>query len=75
MYKKQRNYQVKSNNQSKQQDFDSLSPFQDLNSFWKSCKCYFSNKNSYGDSQIALNKDGKVLTENIEIEKSFLFIL
>ena len=48
-YNKQRNYVVKLNNQSKQEHFDSLSPFQDSRSFWKSCKPYFSNKLLFGD--------------------------
>ena len=41
---------VKLNNQSKQEHFDSLSPFLDSKPFWKSCKLYFSNKHSFGDS-------------------------
>ena len=44
-YQKQRNYVVESNNPSKQEHFDSLDPFLDLKSFWKSCKPFFSNKN------------------------------
>ena len=48
-YNKQRNYVVKLNNQSKQEHFDSLSPFQDSRSFWKSCKPYFSNKLLFAD--------------------------
>ena len=53
-YKKQRNYVVKLNNQSKQEHFDSLNPSLDSKLFWKSCKPYFSNKCSFGDSEIAL---------------------
>ena len=51
-YKKQRNYVVKLNNQSKQEHFDSLNPFLDSKPFWKSCKPYFSNKDSFGESKI-----------------------
>ena len=40
-YQKQRNYVVESNNPSKQEHFDSLDPFLDLKSFWKSCKPFF----------------------------------
>ena len=36
-YKKQRNYVVKLNNQSKQEHFDSLNPFLDSKPFWKNC--------------------------------------
>ena len=48
-YNKQCNYVVKLNIQSKQEHFDSLSPFQDSRSFWKSCKPYFSNKLLFAD--------------------------
>ena len=70
-YKKQRNYVVKLNNQSKQDHFDSLNPFLDSKPFWKSCKPYFSNKHSFGDSKIALNENGEILTENMKIAKTF----
>ena len=70
-YKKQRNYMVKSNNQSKQEHFDSLNPFLDLKPFWKSCKPYFSKKHSFGDLKIALNENSENLTENMKIAKSF----
>ena len=62
---------VKLNNQSKQEHFDSLSPFLDSKPFWKSCKLYFSNKHLFGDSKIALNKSGEILTENLKIAKTF----
>ena len=70
-YKKQRNYAAKLNSQSKQEHFDSLNPFLDSKPFWKSFKPYFSNKHSFGDSKIALNKNSKILTENIKIAKTF----
>ena len=70
-YKIQRNYVVKLNNQSKQEHFDSLNPFLDSKPFWKSCKPYVSNKHSFGDSKIALNENGEILTENIKIAKTF----
>ena len=58
-YKKQRNYAVKINNQSKQEHFDGLNPFLDSKPS-KSCKPYFSNKHSF-----------EIVTENIKIEKNF----
>ena len=70
-YKKQRNYLVKLNNQSKQEHFDSLNSFLDSKPLWKSCKWYFSNKHSFGDSKIALNENGQILTESIKIAKTF----
>ena len=51
-YKKQGNYMVKLINQSKQEHFDSLNPFLDSKSLWKSCKPYFSIKHSFGESKI-----------------------
>ena len=58
---------VKLNIQSKQEHFDSLN----LRLFWKSCKPCFSNKHLLGDSKIALNENGEILTENIKIAKTF----
>ena len=69
-FKKQRNYVVKLN-QSKQEHFDSLNIFLDSKSSWKSCKPYFSNKHSFGESKISLNESGELLTENIKIAKTF----
>ena len=73
-YKKQRNYVVKLNNQSKQEHFDSLNPlnpFLDSKPFWKSCKPYFSSKHSFGDSKIILNENSEILTKNMKIAKAF----
>ena len=74
-YKKKRNYVVTLNNQSKQEHFDSLNPFLDSKSFWKSCKLYFSNKHSFGNSKIALNENGEILTENIKIAQLLIHTL
>ena len=41
-YKKQRNYVAKLNNQCKKDYFDRLNPEKDSETFWKSCKPYFS---------------------------------
>ena len=70
-YKKQCNYVVKLNNQSKLEHFGSLNPFLDSKPFWKSCKSYFSNKHSFGDAKIALNENGEILNENMKIAKTF----
>ena len=70
-YKKQRNYVVKLNNQCKKDYFDRLNPVKDSKPFWKSCKLYFSNKHSFGDSRIALSENGEFLTENNKIAKTF----
>ena len=55
-FKKQRNYVIKLNNQSKQEHSDSLNPFLNSKPVWKSCKPYFSNNHSFGESKIALNE-------------------
>ena len=61
----------KLNNQSKQEHFDNFSPFLDSKPFWKSCKPDFSNKHSFGDSKIALNRSYEIFTENKKIAKTF----
>ena len=69
-YKKQRNYVVKLNNQSKQEYFDSSNPFLDSKPFWKSCKQYFCNKDSFSKSKITLKESVEILTENMKIAKT-----
>ena len=70
-YKRQRNYVVKLNNQCKKDHFNSLNPEKDSKRFRKSCKPYFSNKHSFGESKIALSENGEFLTENNKIAKTF----
>ena len=65
------NIAVKLNNQCKKDHFDRLNPEKDSKPFWKSCKPYFSNKHSFGDSKIALSENGEFLTENNKIAKTF----
>ena len=67
----QRNYVAKLNNKCKKDNFDRLNPKKDSKPFWKSWKPYFSNKHSFGESKIALNKNGKLLTESNKIAKTF----
>ena len=68
--KKQFNYAVNLNNQPKQEHFDRKC-FIDSKSFWKSCKSYFSNENSFGDLKAASNENSEILTQNIKIGKTF----
>ena len=70
-FKRQRNYVVKLNNQCKKDHFDRLNLEKDSKPFWKSCKPYFSNKHSFGESQIALSENGEFLIENNKIAKTF----
>ena len=58
-------------NQCKKDHFDRLNPEKDSKPFWKSCKPYFSNKHSFGESKIALSENGEFLTENNKIAKTF----
>ena len=50
---------------------ESLNLFLDSRPFWKSSKPCFSNKHSFGDSKIALNENGDILTENIKRATTF----
>ena len=70
-YKKQRNYVVKLYNQSKKDHLDRVNAKKESKPFWKSCKLYFSNKHSFGESKIALSENGEFLTENNKIAKTF----
>ena len=70
-YKKRRNYLVKLNNQCKRHHFDRLNPERDSKPFWKSCKPYLSKKHSFADATIAISENGKLLTKNNKIVKTF----
>ena len=70
-YKKQRNYVVKLNNQSKQENFDRLNSVLDSKLFSKTCKPYFSNKHCFYNSEFALNENGEILPQKIKIAKTF----
>ena len=48
-----------------------LDPEKDSKPFWKSCKPYFSNKHSFGESKITLIQNGEFLTVNNKIAKTF----
>ena len=61
---------VKLNNQSKQKQ-EKLKPFPRFKAFLEELKPYFSNRYSFGESKITLNKNGEILTENIKVAKSF----
>ena len=59
---------VKSNTcfkERKKDHFDRLNPEKDSKPFWESCKPYFSNKHSFGESKI------EFLIENNKIAKTF----
>ena len=53
-YKKQRNYVIALNQKSKCNYFNKLDVSKEIKPFWKTCKPYFSNKDSRGDTSIIL---------------------
>ena len=69
--KSKKDYAIKLNNQCKKNHFDRLNPEKDSKLFCKSCKAYFSNKHFSGNSKIALSENGKFLTGNNKIAKTF----
>ena len=62
---------VKLNIECKKDHFDKLNPTKDSKPFWRSCRPYFSNKHSFGNSKIALVENGELLTENIKVARTF----
>ena len=70
-YKMQRNYVAKLNNKCKKDHFDRLNLEKGSKPLWKSCKPLFSNKHSFGESKIASNENGELLTESNKIAKTF----
>ena len=71
MYKKQRNYVVGLNKQTKFKYFNNLDCKKDTKPFWDKCKSYFSNKHSRGDTNIILKGKGEILLKNDVIAHTF----
>ena len=69
-FKKQRNYVVNLNKQTKFEYFSSYNST-DSKPFWVNCKPYFSNKHSKADTNIILNENGDLILKNEEIAKTF----
>ena len=69
-FKKQRNYVVNLNKQTKFEYFSSYTST-DSKPFWVNCKQYFSNKYSKADTDIALNENGDLILKNEEFAKTF----
>ena len=70
-HKKQRNLVVKINNECKTEYFDKLNVKTATKPLWKTCKPYFSNKQSHGGSKITLIENNKIVSENHKIAKTF----
>ena len=74
-YKKQRNFVVKHNKETKLQYFNNLDTSKNSKPFWDKCRPYFSKKRAYGDSKIILIEKEKITTNTNEIvEKETLLV-
>ena len=62
---------VNKNNECKGKYFDKINVKTPIKPFWKTCKPYFSNKDSHGGSKIMLNENEKIVSENHKIAKTF----
>ena len=70
-YKKQRNYVVALNQKSKYNYFNNLDVSKGVKPFWKTCKPYFSNKHSRGDTSIILIEKNELILNNRKIVITF----
>ena len=70
-YKKQLNLMVQTNNQCKREYFEKLTVKTAINSFWKTCKPYFSKKHSHGSFKITLIENDRIVSGNSKIAKTF----
>ena len=70
-YKRQRNYVVHLNKQSKHNYFDSLYTKKGPRQFWNVCKPQFSNKHSKKDTSIILVEKDKLTLSEMKIATTF----
>ena len=61
-YKKQRNFVVKLNKETKLQYFNNLDTSKNSKAFWDKCRPYVSNKRARGDSKIILIEKEEITT-------------
>ena len=74
-YKKQRNFVVKLNKETKLQYFNNLDISKNSKPFWDKCRAYFSNKRAHGDPKIILIEKEEITTNTNEIvEKETLLV-
>ena len=74
-YKKQRNFVVKLDKETKLQYFNNLDTSKNSKSFWDKCRPYFSNKHAHGDSKIILMEKEEIVTnKNETVEKETLLV-
>ena len=70
-YKKQRNYVVALKQKSKCNYFNNLDVRKGVKPFWETCKSYFSNKHSRGDTSIILIERNELILNNRKIVTTF----
>ena len=74
-YKKQRNFAVKLNKETKVMYFNNLDTSKNSKPFWDKCRPYFSNKRAHRDSKIILIEKEEITTNTNEIvEKETLLV-
>ena len=74
-YKKQRNFVVKFNKETKLQYFNNFDTSKNSKPFWGICRPYFSNKRVHGDSKIILIEKEEITTNTNEtVEKETLLV-
>ena len=66
-YKKQRNFVVKLNRESKTKYFDNTQTSENSKTIWDKCKLYFSNKHAHSDSKIILIEKENIITNKNEV--------
>ena len=70
-YVKQQNYVVALNEKSKYNYFNNLDVSKGVQPFWKTCKPYFSNKHSRGDTSIIRIEKNELILNNRKIATTF----
>ena len=74
-YKKQRNFVVKLNRESKTKYFDNTQTSENSKTIWDKCKLYFSNKHAHSDSKIILiEKENIITNKNEVVQKETLLV-
>ena len=74
-YKKQRNFVVKLNRESKTEYFDNIQTSENSKTIWDKCKPYFSNKHAHSDSKIILiEKENIITNKNEVVQKETLLV-
>ena len=70
-YKKQRNYVVRLNKETKCKFFETLDTTINAKSFWNCCKPYFSNKSLKTNNSIMLVENNDILQQRQDVANCF----